>query len=69
MKLGIVFVVIGILLLISTIPYSIINILSGAAELAQGRASGGISGYWLIAGVFLGFVLTTIGATEIYFRK
>jgi len=68
-KVGIVLVTIGILLLLFTIPYSILTIISSAAELGQGRVSGGFSGYLLIFGVFLGFILTVIGATEIFFRK
>jgi hypothetical protein len=69
MKLGIVFLVIGILLLIITIPYSIMNIISSINELSQGKVSGGFTGNLLIIGVFLGFILISIGATEIFFRK
>jgi hypothetical protein len=69
MKLGIVFAVTGVLLLLLIIPYSIISIVSSFNELGQGRVSGGFSGYLLVLAVFLGFVLTVIGATEIFFRK
>ncbi|MGA9048805.1 MAG: hypothetical protein WB588_07425 [Dehalococcoidia bacterium] len=69
MKLGIVFLVIGILLLITTIPYSIMSIVSSINELSQGNVSGGFTGTLLIIGVFLGFILISIGATEIFFRK
>lgn len=69
MKLGIVLLVIGILLLIFTIPYSLLSIISGFTELEQGKVTGGISAYLLIIGVVLGFVLTVIGATKIYFKK
>ncbi len=69
MKLGIVFLVIGILLLIITIPYSIISIVSSINEMSQGKVSGGFSGYLSIIGVFLGFISISIGATEIFFRK
>jgi hypothetical protein len=69
MKLGIVFVVIGVLLLILIIPYSIMSIISSFNVLGQGKVTGGFSGYLLIIGVFLGFVLIIIGATEIFFRK
>jgi hypothetical protein len=69
LRRGIVFVVIGVLLLIITIPYSIIRMISGITELEQGQISGGIPGYLLIIGVVLGFVLIIMGATEIYFKK
>jgi TRAP-type mannitol/chloroaromatic compound transport system permease small subunit len=68
-RLGIVFVVIGVLLLLVTIPYSIIRMISSITELEQGQVSGGIPGYLLIIGVVLGFVLIIMGATEIYFKK
>jgi ABC-type polysaccharide/polyol phosphate transport system ATPase subunit len=69
MKRSIVFLVIGILLLFITIPYSLLSIISGINQLEQGEVSGGISGYLLIIGVVLGFVLTVIGATNIYLKK
>jgi uncharacterized membrane protein YdjX (TVP38/TMEM64 family) len=68
-KLGIVFLVLGILLLLFTIPYSLVSIISGINQLERGEVSGGISGYLLIFGVVLGFVLTVIGATKIYLKK
>jgi hypothetical protein len=69
MKLGILLAVIGVLMLILIVPYSIMSIISSFNEMGQGRVPGGSSGYLLIIGVFLGFVLTVIGATEIFFRK
>ena len=45
------------------------SIVSSFNELGQGKVSGGLPGYLLIIGVFLGFVLTAIGATEIFFSK
>jgi hypothetical protein len=69
MKTSIVILVTGILLLIIIIPYSLVSIVSGIRQLEQGNVSGGISGYVLIIGVVLGFVLITIGATRIYFKK
>ena len=53
MKLGIVFLVIGILLLITTIPYSIMSIVSSINELSQGNVSGGFTGTLLIIVFFL----------------
>lgn len=69
MKRSIAILVTGILLLIFTIPYSLLSIISGINQLEQGEVSGGISGYLLIIGVVLGFVLTVIGATNIYLKK
>jgi hypothetical protein len=69
MKRSIALLAIGVLLLILTIPYSLISIISGVKQLEQGVVSGGVSGYLLIAGVVLGFVLTVIGATNIYLKK
>ena len=69
MRLGIVFLVIGVILLILTIPYSILSIISVFAELEQGEFSGGFPAYLLIIGVVLGFVLIVIGSTKIYFKK
>jgi hypothetical protein len=69
MKLGIVFAVTGVLILILIIPYSIMSIISSFNDLGQGKVTGGFTGYLLIIGVFLGFVFTVIGATEIFFRK
>lgn len=45
------------------------SIISSFNVLGQGKVTGGFSGYLLIIGVFLGFVLIIIGATEIFFRK
>ncbi len=69
MKLSIALLVIGVLILIFIIPYSLISIISGFNQMEQGEVSGGVSGYLLIIGVALGFVLTVIGATKIYLKK
>ena len=69
MKLSIALLVIGVLILIFIIPYSLISIISGFNQLEQGEVSGGVSGYLLIIGVALGVVLTVIGATNIYLKK
>lgn len=45
------------------------SIVSSINELSQGNVSGGFTGTLLIIGVFLGFILISIGATEIFFRK
>ena len=66
MKLGIVLLVIGVALLLLSIPYSILGIISGVNQLQGGIVSGGISAYFGIIGVVAGFVLTTIGAVRVF---
>gem|GEM_PF-1422527 len=69
MKLGVAFVVIGVILLIMAIPGSILGIIRGITELEQGVVTSGIVSYLLIFAVVIGFLLIVIGATRIYFRK
>jgi len=66
MKLGIALLVIGVALLILSIPYSIMSIISGVNQLEEGIISGGISDYFGIIGVVVGFVMTTIGAIRVF---
>lgn len=66
MKLGIPLLVLGVVLLITLIPLSILSIVGGVNRLSQGDVSGGVSGYALIAGVVVGLVLTGIGAIRVF---
>jgi hypothetical protein len=66
LKLGIPLLVIGVLLLLFSIPYSIIMIVGGMAQTTQGILSGGIMAYSPLALVILGFILTTIGASRVF---
>ena len=66
MKLGIALLVIGVALLILAIPYSILGIISGVNQLEEGNISGGISAYYGIIGVIVGFVMTAIGAIKVF---
>jgi uncharacterized membrane protein len=68
MKLGIPLLVIGVILLIAAIPYSIVSIISGVTQLQRGIVSGGIQAYYGIIGVVLGFVMTAIGAIRVFKR-
>ena len=68
MKLGIALLVTGIALLILVIPYSIVGIISGVAQLEEGIISSGASAYLGILGVVVGFVMTTIGAIRVFKR-
>ena len=68
MKLGIALLVIGLVLLFVAIPYSIVGMIVGLAQLESGKVSGGISAYYGIAGVVIGFVMTTIGAIKVFKR-
>ncbi|MFC1904538.1 hypothetical protein ACFLXT_02075 [Chloroflexota bacterium] len=67
MKLGIALLVIGVALLILAIPYSILlGIVSGVTQLEEGNISGGVSAYYGIIGVIVGFVMTAIGAIKVF---
>ena len=66
MKLGIPILVIGVLLLVLSIPFSVILIIGGVDQLTIGDLSGGLLTYAAIAAAVLGMVLTTIGATRVF---
>ncbi|MFC1902996.1 hypothetical protein ACFLX4_02895 [Chloroflexota bacterium] len=66
MKLGIALLVIGVALLILSIPYSILGIATGVTQLEEGNISGGVSAYYGIIGVIVGFVMTAIGAIKVF---
>jgi hypothetical protein len=66
MKLGILLLATGVLLLIAAIPYSIVSIVAGVAQLEAGIVAGGFSPYIGIIGVIAGFVLTTIGSVKVF---
>lgn len=64
MKTGIVLLVVGGLLLLASIPYSILAITAGVMQSASGNPTGGVLAWAGIIGVVAGFVLVTIGATK-----
>ncbi len=66
MKLGIAVLVIGVTLLILAISYSILGIIAGVTQLEEGNISGGVSAYYGIIGVIVGFVMTAIGAIKVF---
>jgi hypothetical protein len=66
MKLGIPLLAMGVALLILAIPYSILSIISGVTQLEEGNISGGVSAYYGIIGVVVGFVMTAIGAIRVF---
>ena len=66
MKMGIAFLVIGVILLILVIPYSIMTIILAVTQLGGGNVSGGVSAYLGIIGVIVGLVLTGIGALKVF---
>jgi hypothetical protein len=66
MKLGIPILVIGILMLFTSIPFSVILIVGGVNRLTQGDTAGGVLAYAPLAGVIIGLMLTTIGATRVF---
>ena len=68
MKLGIPILVIGVALLLISIPYSILSIITGVIRLTQSDLSGGFLAYSGIIGVLVGFVLTAIGAIKVFKR-
>jgi hypothetical protein len=65
-KLGILLLVIGVLILVLSIPLSVVLIVGGFSQLSIGNISGGVLAYAPVVGVVLGFVLTTIGATKVF---
>jgi hypothetical protein len=65
-KLGIPLLVIGVLMLVFSIPLSIIVLFGGFSRLTQGIAAGGILAYAPLAAVIAGMVMTTIGATRVF---
>jgi hypothetical protein len=65
-KLGIPLLIIGVLLLIFSIPFSVVLLVGGVNRLTVGDISGGILAYAGIAGAVIGMVLTTIGATRVF---
>jgi len=68
MKLGIVLLVTGLILLFVAIPYSIVGMIVGLAQLEGGNVSGGISSYFGIIAVVAGLVMTGIGALRVFKR-
>ncbi len=66
MKLGIPLLIIGILLLVFSIPLAVIFIVGGVSQLTVGNVSGGFLSYTPLVTVVLGMVLTTIGATRVF---
>ena len=66
MKIGLICLIVGVLLLLCSIPYSIICLIAGVNQLEEGIVSGGFSAYIGIIGVIIGFILTTIGVTKVF---
>ncbi len=66
MKLGIPLLVFGVLLLIFSIPFSIVVLITGYNQLTIGGISGGFLAWAPLAAVVLGLVMTTIGATRVF---
>jgi hypothetical protein len=65
-KLGILLLVIGVLILVLSIPLSVVFMVGSFTELSAGTISGGLLAYAPVVGVILGFVLTAIGATKVF---
>jgi hypothetical protein len=65
-KLGIPLLVIGVLLLVFSIPFSVLLLVRGFNNLSVGNISGEILAYAPLAGVVIGFVMVTIGATHVF---
>ena len=68
MKLGIMLVVIGVLLLISSIFIAVLLILRAFNQFDTGESLPRIFNYVPVATVIIGLVLTTIGATRLSLR-
>ena len=66
MKTGLVLLIVGILLLLCSIPYSIICLIAGVTQIEEGIVSGGFPAYIPVLGVIAGFISTTIGVTKVF---
>ena len=66
MKLGIPLLVIGVLILVLSIPFSVIMIVSGFSSASAGSNTSGLLAWSPLVGVVVGFVLTTIGASRVF---
>jgi hypothetical protein len=66
LKLGIPVLVIGLLVLFLSIPFSVIVLIIGFNQVTLGNISGGILAWAPIVGVVLGLVMTTIGASRVF---
>jgi hypothetical protein len=60
--------VIGIALLVRSIPLSIWGVMTGVNQLVDEELSGGVSAYYGIIGVVVGFVMTAVGAVRVLKR-
>jgi len=65
-RLGIALLVIGVALLLISIPFSILGILAGLIQSTQVNLSGGVLAYSGIFGVVVGLVMTAIGAIRVF---
>jgi hypothetical protein len=65
-KLGIPLLVIGLVMLFLSIPFSVLMIIGGVNQLKLGNISGGVLAYAPVAGVIIGLMLTTVGATRVF---
>ena len=70
MKLGIIILVFGVVLLLASIPFSIWGIVAGVSQMYEDEqiVSGGFAAWAGLAGVIIGFALTTVGATRVFKR-
>lgn len=66
LKLGIPLLVVGVILLVLSIPFSVILLIGGFNQLTLGNVSGGVLAYAPLAGVIIGFVMVTIGASRVF---
>lgn len=66
MKIGIPLLVIGVLLLVFSIPFSVVLIVAGFTQVSSGDFSSRFLAYAPVAGVIVGFVMVTIGASRVF---
>ena len=66
MKLGIPLLIIGVLMLVLSIPFSVLMIVRGVNSLSNGSVISGILAWSPLIGVIVGFILTTIGASRVF---
>jgi hypothetical protein len=66
LKIGIPLLVVGVLLLVLSIPFSVVMIVAGVGQLSSGAFASRLLAWAPLAGVIIGFVMVTIGASRVF---
>jgi hypothetical protein len=66
LKLGIPLLIIGVIMVVCSVPFSVILLMGGVNRLMVGDVSGGALAYAGIAAAVIGMIITTIGASRVF---